>query len=377
MPSKPKTARRELSSEVCASILALREKDQSYSEIAGQMKLARSTVTTIIHRANRQQNASSARSKRTSRPPKLSDREKRTFIRHIDNNSHDNLTALATSSKSDHQLSRNTVRKYMRSADFLRFRVRKKPYLTVRHKAARLVWTRHHKHWTVKDWSGVVWTDEATYETGLNTRFCFVSRRKGTAMEAKYLKPTFKSGRSTIGVWESIILDTKGPMHVLIKGRRMNSDIYINEILESIGLLFFKRCLTSNKAMIWMNDGAGYHTSKKMIAWGRLHELKRMNWSAQSSDLNPIENLWRIIKIRVSARRHQIHSIEAMEQAIKKEWKLLKMEDYERCIESMPRRIQLVIKAKGRAIKYWSFQLISDSVFDQIWNFQSIKLNVE
>ena len=141
-------------------------------------------------------------------------------------------------------------------------------------------------------------------------------------------------------------------MHVLTKGRRMNSDIYINEILEPLGLPFFKQCFASNKTMIWMDDGAAYHTSKKVQEWSRLHGLKRMDWPAQSPDLNPIENLWRIIKIRVSARRHQIHTIEAMEQAITKEWKLLKEEDYRRCIESMPRRIELVIKAKGGAIKY-------------------------
>lgn len=101
-----------------------------------------------------------------------------------------------------------------------------------------------------------------------------------------------------------------------------------------------------------MDDGAGYHTSKRVKAWGRLHGLNRMDWPAQSPDLNPIENLWRIIKLRVSARRHQIHSVEDMEQAISMEWELLKVEDYRRCIESMPRRVELVIKARGGSIKY-------------------------
>ena len=193
MPSKPVTDRRRLSPEMCASILALREGGKSFGEIADQLKLARSTVTTIVHRAKRQLNASPAPKKRMGRPPKLNDREKRAFIRHIDRNPHDNLAALATPFKSGHQLSKPTVQKYMRGAGFLRFRARRKPYLTIRHKAARLIWARKHKHWSVKDWSGVVWTDEATYETELDTRSCYVSRRKGTAMENRYLKPTFKS----------------------------------------------------------------------------------------------------------------------------------------------------------------------------------------
>ena len=139
MPSKPTTARRKLSFELHAAIFALRERGQTYSEIAGQLKLARSTVTTIIHRINRQRNAPPAFKKRMGRPPKLNDREKRAFVRHIEKNPHDNSAALATPSKSGHQLSRCTVRKYMRSAGFLRFKARRKPYLTIRHKAVRLV----------------------------------------------------------------------------------------------------------------------------------------------------------------------------------------------------------------------------------------------
>ena len=171
-------------------------------------------------------------------------------------------------------------------------------------------------------------------------------------MESRYLKPTFKSGRSTVGVWASIRLGEKGPMLVLNKGRRMNSDIYIDEVLRPLGLSFYEACLTRRGLTIWMDDGASYHTSKKVIDWGRRNGLLRMDWPPQSPDLNPIENLWRIIKIRVSARRHQIHTIEAMEQAIREEWELLTEEDFRRCIESMPERIRFLIKAKGGSIKY-------------------------
>lgn len=352
MPSKPKTSRRVLSFERLAIINHLRQVGQSYGEIADQLNLSRATVASIFQRASKLANASPVIKKRIGRPPKLNNRESRALIRHIDKNPYDNLLALATPSKSGQQLSTNTVRKYMRGCGFFRYKARKKPYLTIKHKAYRLVWARRHKDWTVKDWGRVVWTDEATFETGLDTRSCFVSRRKGTAFEARYLKPTFKSGRSTIGIWGGITLKKKGPMLILTKGRRMNSEIYINEVLEPIGLPFFKKCYAEDSGMIWMDDGAAYHTSKKVLGWGESNGLNRMDWPAQSPDLNPIENLWRIIKIRVSARRHQIHTIEAMEQAIREEWGLLKAKDYKRCIESMPKRIRLIIQAKGGAIKY-------------------------
>lgn len=322
MPSKPKTVRREHSSEIISTIIALHEIHCSYAEIARQVKLTRPTVVTIVHRITRNPDASCDRKKRVGRPVKLDARARRALIRHIDRNPHENLLALATPSKSGHKLSRCTVRKYMKTAGFFRSRARRKPFLTIRHKAVRLQWGREHNDWTIEDWSRVIWTDEATFETGLDT-CCYVSRRKGTAMEVRYLKPTFKSGRSTIGIWASITLDEKGPMLVLTRGSRMNSDIYIGEVLRLLGLPFYEECVAKRGLMIWMDDGAGYRTSKKVIEWDRQSGLLRMKWPAQSPELNPIENLWRIIKIRVSARRHQIHTIEAMEQAIRAEWGLL------------------------------------------------------
>ena len=346
MPSKPKGSRREYSSETISVILELKKSGQSHREIAHHLEIPKSSVITILHREARQSDNPPKPSKRPGRLPKLDYRAQRAIIRHVEKFPYDNLHALSTPSKSGHTMGRTTIRRYLKAAGFFRFKARKKPFLSDKHKAARLKWAKEHQNWTLDDWSHVIWTDEATFETGLDTRSCYVTRHKGTAMESRYLKPTLKSGRSSVGIWGAIILGLKGPVHFLEKEGRMNSDIFINQVLEGLGLPFYNQCIEEKGSMIWMDDGARYHTSKMTTAYCRRIGL------IQSPDLNPIENLWRIIKIRVSAQRHRIHSLELMKKVIKEEWEKLTEEDFRACIESMPKRCKLVIEARGGSIKY-------------------------
>ena len=168
---------------------------------------------------------------------------------------------------------------------------------------------------------------------------------------ADILSP-LKSGRSSISIWGAIILGLKGPVHFLQKDGRMNSEIYINQVLKELGLPLFKRCVDEIGDMIWMDDGARYDISKMTTKWCQKFGHLRMLWPAQSPDLSPIENLWCIIKIKVSAQRHRIHLLEEMQKVIQEELDKLTEEDFRKCIESMPKRCKPVILARGGSIKY-------------------------
>ncbi len=89
-------------------------------------------------------------------------------------NPHDSIAALDTPSKSGTMLSCKTVRAYLNPAGYLQLKARRKPYLTKKHKEARLHWVYEHPGWTLEDWKGVIWTDETTFETSLDVRTCYV-----------------------------------------------------------------------------------------------------------------------------------------------------------------------------------------------------------
>ena len=133
----------------------------------------------------------------------------------------------------------------------------------------------------------------------------------------------------------------------------MNSKIYINQMLIELSFPFYDTCVRERDFMIYMNDDVDYHIFKTTTAWKRANDFKRMNWSIQFSDLNLIENLWRLIKLRINERRHQIHSVEKMKRAIEYEWNRLTSENFRRSIKSMHDRCKIVIKIENGSIKYW------------------------
>jgi hypothetical protein len=75
--------------------------------------------------------------------------------------------------------------------------------------------------------------------------------------------------------------------------------------------------------------------------------------------LNPIENVWSLLKDRLSKRSRKSlgigvnnKSIEAFKLAIREEWAAIDQSAIDNCILSLPRRWEAVKIAKGYYTKY-------------------------
>jgi hypothetical protein len=42
----------------------------------------------------------------------------------------------------------------------------KKPFLNYRHKDEMLAFAKEHQYWTIRDWSSIIWSNEALFEIG-------------------------------------------------------------------------------------------------------------------------------------------------------------------------------------------------------------------
>ncbi|KAF2186788.1 hypothetical protein K469DRAFT_772348 [Zopfia rhizophila CBS 207.26] len=75
-----------------------------------------------------------------------------------------------------------------------------------------------------------------------------------------------------------------------------------------------------------------------------------MVWPANLPDLNPIENIWRLLKHRVGKRFPKTEA--EVRQYIEEEWAKLKLEDFQKYISSMRERCQAVLNANSSHTKW-------------------------
>jgi transposase len=106
----------------------------------------------------------------------------------------------------------------------------------------------------------------------------------------------------------------------------------------------------SIRRAVLMEDGASPHTAKLTKQLHDMRGIDKMCWPANSPDLNPIENVWRLLKQRVSKRSPR--TLAELRQIVEKEWMALDLSDVARYVGNMHERCQAVIDAKGGHTKW-------------------------
>ena len=100
-----------------------------------------------------------------------------------------------------------------------------------------------------------------------------------------------------------------------------------------------------------MQDGVPWQLSKVATEVMKKNKISLLEWPGNSPDLNPIENLWTIIKDKVAYE--QLWSAENPMQAINEVWVPEITQEYSKSlVSSMPHRIQAVIDSKEHT-EYW------------------------
>ncbi|KAG0805370.1 hypothetical protein G6F18_014137 [Rhizopus arrhizus] len=115
----------------------------------------------------------------------------------------------------------------------------------------------------------------------------------------------------------------------------------------------YKEILEDELERDFPNDNDPKHTSKLVKEYLEQQSYNILEWPAQSPDLNPIENMWSLLKRRLNDYETAPKGMNELYERVTKVWyDLMKPEECQKVIETMPKRIKQSIKNKGRWTDY-------------------------
>jgi transposase len=335
-----------ISASTRANICFLSESGLSARQIASQTGLGKSTVARVIKEIH-----PGKENIKLGHPSKLSPTDRRRIVSSITSGKVENAvqaTHLINSALSS-PITSQTVHNVLKSASLKAVVKKKKPLLSVRHRQHRLAFALKHQQWTIEDWTRVIWSDETKINRIGSDGRKYVWKVAGKALQDKEVQGTVKFGGGSLMVWGCMGWNGVGIL-AEVEGR-MNAGQYVS-ILEDNLLPTMENSGIPEENIIFQQDNDPKHTSKRAQEWLESQGIKVLDWPAQSPDLNPIEHLWQILKKKLNSYATSPRGVWELWERIEMEWGKIEVEECQRLIESMPRRVEAVIKAKGGHTKY-------------------------
>ena len=196
----------------------------------------------------------------------------------------------------------------------------------------------------------MLWSDETKINRIGSDGKVYVWKERGEPISDRTTTPTVKhGGGNNLMVWGCMGWNGVGKL-IEVKGK-MDAEQYC-EILEDGLVESFETLEMEEEEHYFQQDNDPKHTSKKAKKWFEDNNIEVISWPAQSPDLNPIEHLWEHLKCQLRQYETPPKGVHELWDRVSEEWNAISPETCQNLIESMPRRIQAVIKAKGGHTKY-------------------------
>ena len=215
-----------------------------------------------------------------------------------------------------------------------------KPPLNDSHRERHLIWARQN---IKTDFSKVIFTDESRVTLDGPDGWA-----KGWILHDQTAPTRLRrqQGGGGIMIWAGIVdSEIIGPFKV-DDGVKLNSENYCKLLDETFFRWYKSKSRTFKRDCIFMQDNAPSHASKataQFLAKKGFPEKKIMSWPASSPDVNPIENMWALLKKELYKGGRQFKSKAGLWDAIQSEIKKIRPQTVKALTNSMDSRLIKII----------------------------------
>ncbi|GFY09724.1 transposable element Tcb1 transposase [Trichonephila clavipes] len=187
--------------------------------------------------------------------------------------------------------------------------------LTATHCRLRLTWSREHVLWKPQQWYCGMFFDESRFSLQSDSRWTLIWRAPSTRYHQENTIERHRYGRAGWLVWGGIILGSRTDLHA--QSVTMAGHIYRDVILEQHVSLFWG---VMGAEFLFMDDNACPHRAIIVEECLQSEDITRMDRSAYSPDLNPIERVWDTLERRIAARQPPPTCLPELQRALLDEW---------------------------------------------------------
>ena len=242
--------------------------------------------------------------------------------------------------------SKTVIHEFLKSNGYILRKLVKKTMIYPRNQLKRVNFCRSMIEKDASFWDRVIWSDETTVRQMPQGKDITVHVHLSTRSEDLPINPQVHSGGFSVMFWGCFSKMGLGTL-VALEGS-MNAAKYVqllrDELLPELDAV--------EDEMIFMQDNAPCHKAKIVMSFLQQKRINTLDWPAQSPDMNPIENLWAIIKARRQKKFSKPKSKIDLVNQIFEIWDSVEPELVSKLADSANRRVSEVLRLNGKVSKY-------------------------
>lgn len=340
------TKRKEMDINTRTQVISLCCRGKSLREIAEIIGRPHSTVFKIIKKWKYEGTVKNLAGRGRKRI--LTPGDERQIVRTLRKNPRTSIPKLAVEVADNikRPVSADTIRRAAHRHNLHGRVARKKPLLSKANIKKRLEFAKEHVDKPQDFWNTVIFTDETKVNLFGSDGRQMVWRKPRSELQSQNLCPTVKHGGGSVMMWGSMAASGTGTMEFI--ETTMDKMGYLNILKRNLQPSVQKLGLP--RVYYFQQDNDPKHTSYVVREWLLYNVPKQLKTPPQSPDLNPIEHLWCEVKNRL--KNVNPTNKKDLKSAIQNIWENIPSSVTKKLVESMPRRLQAVLEAKGGHTKY-------------------------